>query len=84
MILDFSDCKTVEDVNSKWLSYAKDMEPYKSLFKRLETLDSPEVHSTGESELPSNRNIPKDSIKKKGSICKPEPLRSGQNNKKIR
>lgn len=36
MIFDFTDCKTVEDVNKKWVEYAKDIEPYKSLFKRLQ------------------------------------------------
>ena len=36
MILDFTDCKSEEDVNKKWLEYAKDLEPYKSLIKKLE------------------------------------------------
>jgi len=36
MILDFTDCKSVEDVNKKWLEYARDLEPYKSLIKKLE------------------------------------------------
>ena len=35
MILDFTDCKTVEEVNQKWLEYAKDIEPYKTLFKNI-------------------------------------------------
>lgn len=35
MILDFSDCKTVDDVNKKWLKYAKKVEPYKTLFQKL-------------------------------------------------
>ncbi len=34
--LDFTDCKTVKDVNKKWIGYAKDIEPYKSLFKKLQ------------------------------------------------
>ncbi len=34
-VLDFTDCKTVEDVNAKWLEYAKDMEPWKTFFKKL-------------------------------------------------
>jgi len=33
--LDFTDCKTVEDVNKKWVKYAKDIEPYKSFFKKI-------------------------------------------------
>ena len=35
VILDFTDCKTVEEVNKKWLKYAKDIEPYKTLFRKL-------------------------------------------------
>ena len=35
LTLDFSDCKTVEEVNKKWLEYAKDIEPYKALLKKL-------------------------------------------------
>lgn len=34
-IMDFTDCKTLEDVNKKWIEYAKEVEPYKSLIKRL-------------------------------------------------
>ena len=35
MILDFTDCKTVEDANKKWLEYAKDIPPYKQLLEKL-------------------------------------------------
>ena len=36
MILDFTDCNSIEEVNQKWLKYAEEMEPYKSFLKRLE------------------------------------------------
>ena len=35
LVLDFTDCKTVKEVNKKWLEYAKDLKPYKELFKML-------------------------------------------------
>lgn len=35
VVLDFTGCETVDDVNKKWLDYAEDIEPYKSLFKKL-------------------------------------------------
>ncbi|GAH43895.1 unnamed protein product [marine sediment metagenome] len=35
MILDFTDCKTVEEVNAKWLEYAEEIEPYKSLLVKI-------------------------------------------------
>jgi hypothetical protein len=35
MILDFTDCKTIDEVNKKWLEYAKDIEPYKTLLSKI-------------------------------------------------